>query len=812
MKAIITAARGGVSGRRLQAVVIGLVILASTAASTLALGMLVDTNSPFDHAFAAQHGAHVAAAVDPSVASPAQLAATTRLPGVTAVAGPFPETTVSAWFSIPGIAGNGTAQVRLTGRASPGGPVDDLTLDAGHWPQGTGQVVWSDQGLLSGVMTLGTRLTVTGVRGSPTLTVVGIANSVTRTGQAWVLPAEVTALSGAGSAGSAGESQMLYRFSGAGTTASVAADIAKVQAALPSGSLLGAQSYLTVQQQEQSNIAPWVPFIVAFGVIALVMSVLIVVNVVSGAVVAGTTRIGVLKSIGFTPVQVVASYVLQVAVPAVVGCAAGAVGGNLLAAPLLSQNARVYQVGALGVPLWVDVAVPLGILALAVVGAVLPALRAGQMSAVQAIATGRAPRPSHGYLAHRLLGRLRRVPRAVTIGLAAPFARPARTFVTAAAILFGAVAVTFGAGLATSLDRAQADISHAQSEPVQVQINQPAPGSVSLPAPAQQPHAHRQHQPQTASGPAGMTAAQQRDVVSALQAQPGTLRFVSETDDQLNVPGLSTPVSVAAFGGDASWTGYALITGRWFAAGSGAGEADVNTYFLTATGTSVGDTYTLTAGGRHTTVKIVGEVFAPRNEPDMYLSSATLAVVNPGLTPQQYDVGLQPGTDAQAYANALQAKLGSFYGVGVSSNNSKVFQAVLVLVALLTILLTAVAGLGVLNTVVLQIRERTHDLGVFKSVGMTPWQTVAMVVCSVFAVGLVAGVVAVPAGVFLHHGVIPVMGHAANSGVPGSLLSVYQPWEVVLLALAGLVIAVAGALGPAGWAARTRTAFALRTE
>jgi putative ABC transport system permease protein len=44
------------------------------------------------------------------------------------------------------------------------------------------------------------------------------------------------------------------------------------------------------------------------------------------------------------------------------------------------------------------------------------------------------------------------------------------------------------------------------------------------------------------------------------------------------------------------------------------------------------------------------------------------------------------------------------------------------------------------------------------------------------------------------------------------MISVYAPWEAVLLALAGLVIAVAGALGPAGWAAGTRTAFALRAE
>ena len=47
----------------MQAIVIGLVVLASTAASTLALGLLVDSSAPFDHAFAAQHGASVTATV-----------------------------------------------------------------------------------------------------------------------------------------------------------------------------------------------------------------------------------------------------------------------------------------------------------------------------------------------------------------------------------------------------------------------------------------------------------------------------------------------------------------------------------------------------------------------------------------------------------------------------------------------------------------------------------------------------------------------------------------------------------------------------
>ena len=74
---VVRAALGGLSGRRVQAIVIGLVVLLSTAASTLGLGLLVESNAPFDQAFAAQHGADVTATV--AGASPAQLAATTHV-------------------------------------------------------------------------------------------------------------------------------------------------------------------------------------------------------------------------------------------------------------------------------------------------------------------------------------------------------------------------------------------------------------------------------------------------------------------------------------------------------------------------------------------------------------------------------------------------------------------------------------------------------------------------------------------------------------------------------------------------------------
>ena len=84
-------------------------------------------------------------------------------------------------------------QMTVVGRASPGGPVDDLTLISGHWATQPGQVVLLTDGQGAGVR-MGTQITVTGVPGSPRLTVVGSATSITQTAQAWVAPTEIAAL------------------------------------------------------------------------------------------------------------------------------------------------------------------------------------------------------------------------------------------------------------------------------------------------------------------------------------------------------------------------------------------------------------------------------------------------------------------------------------------------------------------------------------------------------------------------------------------------------------------------------------------
>jgi len=255
-----------------------------------------------------------------------------------------------------------------------------------------------------------------------------------------------------------------------------------------------------------------------------------------------------------------------------------------------------------------------------------------------------------------------------------------------------------------------------------------------------------------------------------------------------------------------------MISGHWL---TGPGQIVVAHRFLDAVGAKVGDTVVLQGDGRNARVRIVGEALMTGDGGLRVLTqAATLTAV--GLDPriEQFNIELTPGTDRTTYLAGLNAALQPLGGNAALTDdqNSSTIVAMDAIIAMLTLMLILVAGLGVLNTVVLDTRERVHSLGVLKALGMAPRQTVAMVITSVAGVGAAAGLLGVPAGIALHHLILPAMGDAAGTGIPAVDLDVYHAAALVPLALGGLLIAILGALLPAGWAARTRTAAALRTE
>jgi putative ABC transport system permease protein len=780
----------------MQTVVMTLTTLLAVTASVLAVGLLVASSAPFQHAFDRLRGAHLTGAFDASKVTTAQLTATANVAGVTAAAGPYgtvslsPHTVTakplrSGERALP--VGVDLPAMTLAGRADPGGSVDRLDLTEGRWVTGPGEIVMAAGTLPVG---LGDQFSFPGAPGQPTLTVVGLARTIGQSADAWVSPAQLTAL--AGPSAPKGY-QMLYRLAGEPSDADIAAERTAIAAAVPKDALAGATSYRKIKLDAERTAGLFVPFVVAFGVLGVAMSVLIIGIVVSGAVSAATRRIGILKALGFKPAQVAQAYVAQALIPAVVGAALGVAAGNLAAIPVLSEEGDVFATGVPGLAVWVSVVVPLGALAIVAVTAMVPALRAGRLRTVDAIAVGRTPSVGRGRGARRVLGRLS-LPRPVSLGLGNPFTRPGRSATIAAAVALGALGVTFGIGLGTSLADIQAGLNRRNGGAVLVHGALPSPGQADPGEP-----------PDLGANPA---------IAAAIKAQAGTRRYFLSGRTEVSVAGLTGPTSVVTFQGDASWASYQMISGRWF---SGPGEAVVPTGFLKATGTHIGDSLSLTSGGHSGSARIVGEVLDVSDGGQEIITDAgTLTGLDlPASTRgNSYHVDLTPGTDVKSYVDSLNSTLRS-QGASAEVNTleiSSIVIAVETLAGTLTLLLVTVAGLGVLNTVVLDTRERVHDLGVFKALGMSPRQTIAMVLTSVGGIGLLAGLLGVPAGILLHDWVLPAMGQAAGTSIPQADIDVYHLPILVPLAFGGLIIAIAGALLPAGWAARASTTRALRTE
>jgi putative ABC transport system permease protein len=125
--------------------------------------------------------------------------------------------------------------------------------------------------------------------------------------------------------------------------------------------------------------------------------------------------------------------------------------------------------------------------------------------------------------------------------------------------------------------------------------------------------------------------------------------------------------------------------------------------------------------------------------------------------------------------------------------------------------MTLAAGvIGVVNIMLISVRERTKEIGVRKALGATPLAIVRMILAEAIVLTVLAGYLGIVAGTFAIEGwvrLIPLLGDQVPFGAPDIGLG--------LAVSAATVIAVFGALAgiiPAAHAARVQPIEALRTE
>jgi len=127
---------------------------------------------------------------------------------------------------------------------------------------------------------------------------------------------------------------------------------------------------------------------------------------------------------------------------------------------------------------------------------------------------------------------------------------------------------------------------------------------------------------------------------------------------------------------------------------------------------------------------------------------------------------------------------------------------VLALIAML------VGFFGIINTLTMNVIERTQEIGMLRGVGMTRGQVVRMILAEAALIGVIGGILGLVFGVILSR--IFLLAMTAMSGYS---LTYVLPLERVLMAvvLAFLVSQVAASL-PAARAARIRILDAIQYE
>jgi putative ABC transport system permease protein len=160
--------------------------------------------------------------------------------------------------------------------------------------------------------------------------------------------------------------------------------------------------------------------------------------------------------------------------------------------------------------------------------------------------------------------------------------------------------------------------------------------------------------------------------------------------------------------------------------------------------------------------------------------------------------------------------LGPQYLYAESTQSSGVNSAFLlidgVLVALALVLIS-IAAAGVFNTVLLNTREKARSIAILKAIGMTPRQTVTVVLASVIVLGAIGGLAGIPAGITMHHQVLQNMAQiASRTELPASFYRVFSPLLLSVMVVAGVLLAIIGAMLPAQWAARSRATAILHAE
>ncbi|MGD2145328.1 MAG: FtsX-like permease family protein, partial [Anaerolineae bacterium] len=236
--------------------------------------------------------------------------------------------------------------------------------------------------------------------------------------------------------------------------------------------------------------------------------------------------------------------------------------------------------------------------------------------------------------------------------------------------------------------------------------------------------------------------------------------------------------------------------------------------FLDWQGLSVGDEVMLTFEERESRSlawRIVGQYPEPTNAGQMLMLSLPVAARWASQAePNTYFLKLAEECDPDRVRTYLTRNSGGDLGLtlteqAIPDDVSSLQVAVFVLAAMLI----GIALINVFNTSLLAMQEKTRDIGVLKTLGMTPSQLEAAGNTSAGVLGLLAAAIGVPTGYLLTRGLLASLSKTYGFGSVHVTLSLNA---MGLLTPVMIVVSMAGSAIPVRRAARLPIVEVLRNE
>ncbi len=738
--------RADLRQRPFQAVLTGLVIAIAAGALLVTLHLRAVMAEPFDDLMRATNGAHVDV-----MGPPVAVAEAAALPEVAEVGAPRRLVRVAASGGADRLVLSGLPE-RTT--------VDRPLVVAGRLPRGPGELALNRALAFGMGLGPGDQMALGGKR----LEIVGVAVLPLPSADGWVTPDQVTTLRPAPpEAGEPAGGDVVV----AGLRLRDPEAAGAVAQRLAAAGEVGVNDWLDARADFTDESRRTLAILGAATLLALLATGFTLATAIGGRVLADRRRICLVRSVGVAPAGVTAVLVGHYLTVGLLAAPLGLLGGRLLAPPLLGDTLALLGTPEPGPPGPALAAVVLLLVLVAVaLACAVPAWRAGRLPPVVALQPVRSGAQRASRAAHA--ARALRLPVTAALGAKDAYVQRGRAALTVASLALAGAMVVCALAFETTMDRLAADPA-LRAQPWEVAV---------------------------------FTESMPPDEVDGLLASlPGVKAVGRRYGVVATADGLELETRV--IDGSPSAFAFAVPDGRGVRR---PGEVTLGREALEQLGVEIGDRVSLTADGRPFSARVVGR----HVEPDG-LGVVTLAGTIPAasLRHPSWILRLADGVDpTQTQTEIERVGTGRLLVSRPGESLEREVSEMRPIVYGVTALLLAIAGVNLLTTLLLSVRERRRDVAILGAVGASRRQVTGTVVAGGLLLAVPSVLVGLPLGAWLFTTIVGITDPSDGPDVA----TLPSWWSVSLALPVGLAaVAVLSALA-AREAARVAIAAALRAE